>query len=316
MLSSFPLILASSIPPRLRGAPLDPTAKDSLQLRTLNSWRQAGFVPISIHTRAELAAQPCHAAMLERSGVAVLEVRQPDALPLPNLLASLEALVAAHPFALLAITNADILFAPGSALTQALKNLEPHQALVSRRTNVAADADASATPTGSRDVYGFDFFALHASSLRRALPLIPEGLVFGRPWWGLFLPLALLAAGLELRDPGAHLFLHPHHQERWSADHWLRFGQQADRRFLQLLCQQSCPAFAHRWRRQRRRAIRRWPGLTVLRHRLREQRRALLRQGRLLPLYLSDVSDAINTFVDASLGRLWETRAIHATMSL
>jgi hypothetical protein len=299
------LVLASSLPPQLRGQPLDPAASNSLQLRTLGSWLKAGFSPLSFHTAAELAAQPDHAKRLAQAGVAVLEVNQTDPEPLPNLLACLKALAAAHPTALLAITNADILLANGSSLPQTLKNLGPNQALIGRRLNVPSDADADANTSsalaGFRDAYGFDFFAVHTASLLRALPLIPEGLVFGRPWWDLFLPLALLAAGLELRDPGPDLFLHPNHQERWSAEQWFRFGQQADIRFMELLGEKGCHAFSQRWRRQRRQFILRWPGLTVLRHRFREQRRAMGRQGRLLPLYLSDVSDAINSLVEVEL---------------
>jgi hypothetical protein len=302
-----PVVLASSIPPQLRGQPLAESTAASLQQRALHSWRQAGCLPISFHSSAELSARPGHQQHLNQLGVHVLcaAQRQCDPDPLPNLLASLTALVAAHPTALLAITNADIIFAPGNGLADALQRLQPDQALVARRTNVpaAADAQAGSIATGNRDIYGFDFFAFHAASLRRALPLIPESLVFGRPWWDLYLPLALLAAGLELRDPGPDLFLHPHHEERWSADQWYRHGQLADQRFPQLLHQQGCEAFALRWARQRRRAIRRWPGLTGLRHRFREQRRALLSQGRWLPLHLANVSDAINMLVDGELKR-------------
>lgn len=300
-MSSVSLLLVSSIPPQLRGQPLDSGHTTSLQQRVFASWRQAGCSLLSLHTATELAARPGHAEQLHQAGVAVLELQQGEAEPLPNLRASLTALSRAHPQALIALTNADILFASSSALAQALQDLQPHQALVGRRSNVEAAADGNVSPFGQRDIYGFDFFAFHAEGLRRILPLIPENLVFGRPWWDLYLPLALLAAGLELRDPGPNLFLHPIHQERWSGEQWLSFGRQADQRFSQLLDQQGCHGFASRWSLQRRRAIRRWPGFTVLRHRFREQRRALLRERRLLPLYLSDVSDAINALVEAEI---------------
>lgn len=296
-----PLLLVSSIPPQLRGQPLAPGNATSLQHRVFASWRHAGCSLLSLHTAAELAARPGHAEQLRQAGVAVLELQASDAEPLPNLRASLAAISQAHPQALFALTNADILFAPSSALPQALQALQPNQALVGRRSNVEATPDGDISPCGQRDIYGFDFFAIHAEGLRRALPLIPETLVFGRPWWDLYLPLTLLAAGLELRDPGPNLFMHPIHQERWSGEQWLSFGQQADQRFRQLLNQQGCHGFARRWSQHRRRAIRRWPGFTVLRHRFREQRRALLRERRLLPLYLSDVSQAINALVDAEL---------------
>jgi hypothetical protein len=300
-MSVSPLLLVSSIPPQLRGQPLDASHAASLQQRVFASWRQAGCSLLSLHTSTELAARSGHAEQLRQAGVAVLELQQGDAEPLPNLRASLTALSQAHPQALIVLTNADILFAPSTGLPQVLRDLQPQQALVGRRSNVKAAADGSVAPSGPRDPHGFDFFAFHAEGLRRALPLIPEGLVFGRPWWDLFLPLALLAAGLQLRDPGANLFLHPIHEERWSGEQWLSFGQHADDRFLLLLDQQGCHGFASRWTRQRRRFIRRWPGFTVLRHRFREQRRALLRERRLLPLYLSDVSDAINSLIDAEL---------------
>lgn len=301
-MSSVSLLLATSIPPQLRGQPLAANVTTSLQQRALHSWRQAGFTPISLHTVAELAAHPAHQAHLNALGVQVLCLDQRQSDPLPNLLAGLTALVEAHPGALLAITNADILFAPSAGLAAVLQTLPADQALVARRCNVPADADA-ATPshTSQCDEFGFDFFAFHARALHQALPLIPDSLVFGRPWWDLFLPLALLASGLQLRNPGPGLFLHPSHLERWSAEQWYSHGQLADQRFAQLLRQQGSPGFARRWARQRRRAIRRWPGLTGLRHRFREQRRALLRERRLLPLYLSDVSDAINALVDAEL---------------
>jgi len=296
-----PRVLASSLPPRLRGEPLNPAAATSLQLQTLASWRLLGFSPISLHSTAELAANPCHAATLTQAGVDTIVVHQSGPDPLPNLKASLQALTESYPDGVLAITNADILFAPGSALASALEGLRPDQALIGRRTNLAAEAPDGSGPAGERDPYGFDFFAVHAGGLRRALPLIPESLVFGRPWWDLFLPLALLASGLQLVDPGPDLFQHSYHEERWSAEQWYRHGQLADQRFLELLRQQGHQHFARRWLRQRNRYIRRWPGLTGLRHRLRVQRRSLLAEQKLLPLHLSDVSDAINDWVDREL---------------
>lgn len=89
--------------------------------------------------------------------------------------------------------------------------------------------------------------------------------------------------------------------ERLSAEQLYHMGQLADQRFSKLLRKQGCEPFAHRWSRQRRRAIRRWPGLLGLRHRSREQRRSIVRHGRLQPLKLSDLSDAINILVDAEL---------------
>lgn len=293
------IYLASSIPPQIRGEIFCPQDQQSFQLRVINSWRGEGFTPISLHTNTELAAQSSLAAQLDQADVTVLEVPDVNQDILPNLRASLTALTQAYPHALIALTNADILFARSSSLPHTLKALHPQQALVGRRNNVELTPDGKISPCGQEDIYGFDFFAFHAKALQRALPLIPENLVFGRPWWDLFLPMALLAAGVDLHDPGANLFLHPIHQERWSGEQWLRFGQQADTRFLQLLDQQGCNSFASRWSRMRRHAIGRWPGLTVLRHRFREQRRALLRERRLLPLYLSDVSAAINALVEA-----------------
>ena len=301
MISTPALVLASSLPPQLRGQPFNPAAASSLQQRILASWRQAGFTPLSLHTTAELAAQPRHAERLAQAGVSVLEVHQAGLELLPNLLASLTALVASHPHALVAITNADIFFAPGTDLTLSLQTLGPDQALIGRRRNVAADAQVVYDPAGESDAFGFDFFALHAASLRKVLPMIPEGLVFGRPWWDLFLPLALLASGLELRDPGPDLFLHQSHTERWNAEQWLSYGYQADRRFLQLFREQGCEAFRRRWTVQRRRAIRRLPSLTVLRHRIREQLRSVAQRRGIQPLYLSDLSDAINALIEAEL---------------
>jgi len=310
---SRPLILATSVPPGLRGQALNLDDPASLQARVLASWRPCCRSLLSIHTQQELRRLPHHAQRLQQGGVEVLAITQPassETEHLPNLHTALCALVAAAPAnAQIALTNADILLADQAGLIAALERLCGDQFLIARRTNVAADrdgsVDASAPPTrqGSTDRFGFDFFACRAERLRQALPLIPPSLVFGRPWWDLFFPLALLATGAQPINPGSALILHPHHEERWSAQDWYRHGHKADRAFLQLLHRQGPRPFAQHWARQRRRAILRWPGLKELRHRLREQRRSLLSAGRLLPLHLSELSDAINNLLDGELAQ-------------
>lgn len=294
------MLLATSIPPRLRGEALSDGDSSCLQRRVISSWLDADCRLISLNTEAELTAHPDHKACLEDLGISVLCLSQGPSQLLPNFHAALNALANSTPDAILAITNADILFPPASILPRRLLSLRTDQALVGRRTNIPTDDSQAVSQC---DIYGFDFFAFHTSSLCKILPLIPESLVFGQPWWDLYLPLALLAGGINLQAVSSDLFLHPIHSQRWSPDAWYHYGALADRIFPRLLRQHGYQDFARLWARRRRRAIHRWHGFTVLRHRLREQRRSLFRDGSLLPMHLSDVSDAINELVDAELQR-------------
>lgn len=299
------ILLATSIPPLLRGQPLDPAQPQALQQRVLQSWQQAGVMLVSLHTTAELSGLPQHQERLHQLGVAVQPVLPPPCAsnePLPNLRAALTALASHNPDALIGLTNADILLADPGRLNRALAALQPDQFLLTRRTNVA-DPDAPPGSHAQIDCHGFDLFVFHAATLTAALPLIPENLAFGRPWWDLFLPLALMAAGARPVHPGSDLIFHPIHSERWDVHQWHSFGLQADQRFLQLLRQQGCSAFLADWKRRRLGAFLRWKGRAVHQHRLLEHLQAL-RSGRSMdPLHLHDVSDLINAWLDQCMAQ-------------
>lgn len=132
-----------------------------------------------------------------------------------------------------AIINADILLRPSFDFAEKVRRLEPSQALMARRTDLARLTD-----TGGEIYQGFDLFAAHASVLAQ----IPDRtFAVGLHWWDYMLPLELDAAGVKVESVAQPLAYHLLHGKNWNQQEWFNLGLAFAQR-LQELRVQELPA--------------------------------------------------------------------------
>src|SRR5690348_3754795 len=141
--------LITSIPPRLSRLVSGEEIGPSYQRNCVESWKRAGFEPISVNSTAEDQIEGTRTVAVSRDAFAL------TARPLvyfADLLAVASAEACGGPFALV---NADILFPPGSDLVAETMGLQPGQAILGRRADIAQLGQA----TGTVYPHGYDFFA-------------------------------------------------------------------------------------------------------------------------------------------------------------
>lgn len=181
------------------------------QRRCIDSWRAAGFDPVSVNSSREPHPADVRVVQVGRDAEAVTgrpHVFFADLLDV--------ARATRGPFA---ITNADIEFPPGTGLLESVGDIHPGEFVFSRRLDVET-LDGPGTPWQ----HGYDFFAGHADGLAG----IPDiGLAFGAPWWDHYLPLVMHMNGVQIRQTEP-VVLHLLHDDRWSAPLWKTLG----RRFI------------------------------------------------------------------------------------
>lgn len=245
--------LLVSIPPALRGARYTYDDEQSLQNHAIQSWKDSGFLPVSVNTSAELNRFPDHAQQLAHADVTVLSVESPATLYpdyLPPLKASLIKATEAFPDSTVAITNADIIFTGNILQDPAWKYLNKSTFLVAHRTDVDALPNHALSTTNDNDsrpnpsIYrsGIDVVIANAECFRSSLSFLSADLTFGLPWWDLYLPLALMACNLELHHLNPDQFLHLRHTDRWDESWWNLIGKKATNHLaLSLQSQQGSP---------------------------------------------------------------------------
>lgn len=212
-----PISLITSVPPRMtRSLEGREIGSEYLQ-RCISSWRACGLQPVSVNSSRESSRQAAWAGevqIVETTNDAQREAKR----PLVYFHDLLRAAVQASTGDVVAITNADVLLHDPSAIERLCRRVTPTRAVMARRI----DVDNPARLRG--DIYpcGFDFFAVHASQLVK----VPDvRLVFGAPWWDYFLPIALLAQGVELELTTHPVAYHLRHDERWNMALWRAMGQ-------------------------------------------------------------------------------------------
>lgn len=209
--------LVTSIPPRMKrsldGREIGP---DYLGM-CIASWQACGLHPVSVNSAKETP----HGAAWSRN-VEIVEMpvdAERDAQrPLVFFSDFLEAAGKVATGGVVAITNADVLLRSRAVVEQLCERVTPTRAVVARRVDVENPIDAEGTPYYG----GFDFFAVHASQLAKIADI---GLIFGAPWWDYYLPIALLAQGVEVELTGQAFAYHLQHTERWNAELWQAMGE-------------------------------------------------------------------------------------------
>lgn len=229
-------ILVTSIPPVLRGIRLNSENAGGLQNQVIHSWTNSGFTPISVNTIAELNRYPNHAEQLAKMGVETVAV-EPPRRPYPNYLPplrkSLQIVIETFPGTVIAITNADIVFALSETDRSSLFNLDQSTCLLAHRTDIddqhiAFQSPSECTQLGlNSSIYraGIDFVAAKAVAYKKSLNYLSNDLTFGLPWWDLFLPLSLIASRVNLQHLDPSRFIHLRHSDRWETKWWNQVGK-------------------------------------------------------------------------------------------
>jgi hypothetical protein len=213
--------LVTSIPPSLSRLTPDGTDLGPAYLeRCRQSWRAAGFEPVSVNSAREVEKFGADFTGV-RMVVAARDASAETGKPLVYFHDLLAAAISVAHDGPVALTNADVLLEGGELAAQ-VSAIRPGHAVFSRRIDVA-------TPL-SRDgllyAHGIDFFGVHAQDL---VKLQDGGFVFGAPWWDYYFPGALVASGVTLRPLFVQPAYHLRHEERWDPAQWRLFGS----RFLE-----------------------------------------------------------------------------------
>jgi len=287
-------VLLTSIPPALRGIAFSESGIGSLQQVAISSWAAAGLKIVSMHTSSELGRHPDHMIALRKYGIEILEVpptrgRYPDYLP--NFMSGCMGLLSRHPGKAVVVTNADIVFSDPRHINNLLSSLGDNNFVLSHRFDIEA---ISGPPlAGVPYCYGFDFFAASSTVLERSMNFLPSILTFGLPWWDLYLPLAMVAAGAKPVLDCPNYYLHLLHHERWSVDYWYQIGSNADAEFLRLSAKSTVDTQVFDWSLQRRLAI----GIQFFSpkffYKVKVRARDLIVNRKLRPLHLNDLANAI-----------------------
>ena len=210
MAASIPLI--TSIAPRIsrcndRGDDIGET----YQLTCIESWRRAGFEPVSVNSINEPYSHSERMIPVRRDASAITGRAH---VFLADLLAVVSTEARGRPFV---VMNADLIVPTTSALADRLAQIRPGEFIFSRRI----DIDQPDQTDGFAPRWGYDFFAGHTDDIAE---LPDAGMVFGAPWWDYFFPLLMFMRGCRIYQIKPAV-LHLNHTERWNWVAWETLGQ-------------------------------------------------------------------------------------------
>jgi hypothetical protein len=184
---------------------------ETYQRMCIESWKRAGFEPISVNSISEACSSSIRVISVSRDASAI--TGRPHVF-LTDLLAVASIEARGRPFVLM---NADLLIPPTTALVAKVAQLRAGEFIFSRRI----DVDQLGQMDGVPFYYGYDFFAGHADDIS-GLP--DSGMVFGVPWWDHFLPLMMFMQGCHICQTEP-VVLHLDHTGRWNEAIFEIFGQ-------------------------------------------------------------------------------------------
>jgi hypothetical protein len=210
MAANIPLI--TSISPRIsRCNDKGDDIGETYQLTCIESWRRAGFEPVSVNSTNEAYSHSVRMIPVRRDASAITGRAH---VFLADLLAVASIEARGRPFV---VMNADLIVPPTTTLADRLGQMRPGEFIFSRRI----DIDQPYQTDGVAPRWGYDFFAGHADDISK---LSDAGMVFGAPWWDYFFPLLMFMQGCRthLIEPAV---LHLNHTERWTWAAWEKLGQ-------------------------------------------------------------------------------------------
>ena len=195
-----PLLITSLMPTRIK-----------IQKAAVVSWRRLGFDVVSLnavdeigHLHSEFQGVTFH--------VAHRDARRVLGRPLVYL-DDMLAILAADPGRVVGIINSDIVFSneAGDAIKEALL-LANEAFLFGHRT----DVECLDHPSGSRSgiyLFGYDWFLMRSDCVPR---VAGGGMVFGAPWWDIWLPLRAKSLNFDIINMRRPIALHEIHSMRWN----------------------------------------------------------------------------------------------------
>jgi hypothetical protein len=203
-------LLITSIPPSIKrvnryGAEIG----RKYQSECIESWKRAGFLPLSVNSSSERVVDLCHTTLVHRDASRL--TGRPHVF-IADLLSVACEHAGGKPFV---IINSDLIVRDNVA--RLVENIQPGEFLYSRRIEIH---DPSET-TGESYRNGFDFFACHPSDAAK----FKTSLVFGVPWWDHLLPLIAYKNRCLLHQIKTPLVLHLEHRDRWHWNLWKLFGE-------------------------------------------------------------------------------------------
>lgn len=212
--------LLTSLPPSMKR--VDQRKVDvgaAYQRRCIESWRQSGFAPISLNSRAE----PLPDEQQELVSVELQDIDATSTFGRPLVyLSSFLARARKEESRPVAITNADICLCLTPEEQQTVRDLRPGEFLLAHRTDVD---DPWLRSQPRRFTEGYDLFVFHPQDLARLDWMREESYVFGMPWWDYFLPVALVLSGVRSRLLDSSGVVHMRHANRWHPYAGRRFGE-------------------------------------------------------------------------------------------
>jgi hypothetical protein len=210
MATNIPLI--TSIAPRIfRRNEKGDEIGEAYQLNCIESWRRAGFQPVSVNPTNEVYSHSVRMIPVSRDASAITGRAH---VFLADLLAVVSTEARGRPFVLM---NADLVIPSTSALAGRLAQIRPGEFIFSRRI----DIDQLGQTDGVAPRWGYDFFAGHADDISE---LPDAGMVFGAPWWDYFFPLLMFMQGCRIYQIKPAV-LHLNHTGRWNWVAWETLGQ-------------------------------------------------------------------------------------------
>lgn len=235
----------------MRGVKLEPTAEQTVQVITIESWLKAGFEPVSVNLIDEIRHHSHLPDVLRHFRVETIPVtpqmRVRTSAPLCPLRDFLDAIYRHTNNAPIAIINADIRLAPSAnqALADRVAEIKETEFLIGQRNDITYLADGS--KHSNTHGHGIDFLAFHSSWIPRLAKCLSPTLAIGLPWWDHYLPLALSAYGAQTRLLDARWFEHDVHSFQWNWNHYCRVGRAAMTTFYRAMLPLNSSVTANCW---------------------------------------------------------------------
>lgn len=217
--ATIPLILATSIVP---------DRDQALHTATIESWRAAGCMVISVNSAKEApairAAYP-QVTIVEAAATAERFAHKPVPY-IHDLLKTLRRACADYDVPLaqctVGIINADIYFRNVPHLAETLRREAKGALILGPRVDVDASASFTAFRPSGDESYsvGYDYFFMSGDLLD---DFADSPFCMGMPFWDYWMPLAALLGGRPLKSLNAPVALHVTHDTRWDNSIYLFF---------------------------------------------------------------------------------------------
>jgi hypothetical protein len=195
-------------------------ARIEVQKAAVASWRRFGFDVASLnasdeidHLHAEFEGVTFH-----RAGRDAKESLGRPLVYLDDML----AILARHTGRIGGVINADIVFSDdaGDVLAEAL-SLAEDAVLFGHRVDVGR-VGMPIDPGAQIFLFGYDWFLFRTDQAPR---MAGGQMVFGAPWWDIWLPLSARSLGLDIVNVRRPVALHENHVHRWNQQDLVTMGR-------------------------------------------------------------------------------------------